>query len=86
MITQFETGEYAIHRACLAAYQQLKGPVSARVKMAFVTDNKQRFFFKIRCAVGHDIVQTLLVQIAEGDNITKLTQLDAVKNTAAHIA
>ena len=85
LVGHLETGEHAIHRTGLATHQQLQRPVRPRIEGILVAHDENCFLGKRRHAVQIDIIQTLKIEIAETDQVTKLAQLYAVENPTTHI-
>src|SRR5690606_18538860 len=85
-VGQLETGEDAVHRAGLAAYQQLQGPGRAGIECRIFTKDEDGHFLERRSAVGHHVVQPDMVEIAEAVDVAELANLHPVEDAAAHVS
>ncbi len=75
-----------VPRTETALYQKLQIPRFCHVEAKPVRHLEQCYLAQTRCAFGHDIADTGMVLVAETYALPVLHQLDAVKDTAAHIS
>src|SRR5690554_6833967 len=83
LVRQLEGDKCAVYRPGLAAYQQLQGPGGARIEQSILTQDEHPQLLEARRAVGHEVIQALVIQVAEAVDVAELSDLEAIVDATA---
>src|SRR5690606_31714723 len=83
LVRQLEGDKCAVYRPGLAAYQQLQGPGGARIEQSILTQDEHPQLLETRRAVGHEVIQALVIQVAEAVDVAELSDLEAIVDATA---